>query len=65
MSFNNPFKKQTKEALQKYFEKQKTIGNYSDKNTLKEKAEHILNTYGENTLASNFAKDVLKEIVSN
>ena len=29
----------------------------------KEKAEYVLNTYGKNTLASNFAKDVLKEIV--
>lgn len=63
MSFNNPFRKQTKKDLQEYFEKQKKLGIYSDNLTLKEKAEYVLNTYGENTLASNFAKDVLKEIV--
>lgn len=64
MSFNNPFKNFSKEALKKYFQEQDSIGNYSDKNTIEEKAKHIKSVYGENTLASNFATDVLEHLTS-
>lgn len=60
MSFNN--KNVSAKQLGEYFKNTSLKSSYDDNKTLKEKAEYIKQTYGRDTLAYQFANDVLQQI---